>query len=78
VEKVNSLASKIAKLNDQISQLGAGSTTASANDLKDQRDTALKDLSNLIGISTWEDKTNGAVTVTIGMKWGMRNLKMNY
>jgi len=68
VEKVNSLASKIAKLNDQIGQLGTGSTTETANDLRDQRDTALKDLSNLIGISTWEDKTNGAVTVTIGMK----------
>ncbi len=68
VESVNSLASKIAKLNDQISQLEARSTTVSANELRDQRDTAVKELSNLIGISTWEDKTNGSVTVTIGMK----------
>ncbi len=70
VDQINSLASQIAQLNDQISQIEAGSTTGMANDLRarDQRDTALKDLSNLVGVSTWEDKTTGAVTVNIGMK----------
>ena len=70
VDQVNSLASRIAQLNSQISQIEAGSTTGMANDLRarDQRDTALKDLSNLVGVSTWEDKTTGAVTVNIGMK----------
>jgi flagellar hook-associated protein 1 len=70
VDQINALASQIAQLNNQISQIEAGSTTGTANDLRvrDQRDTALKDLNNLIGVSTWEDKTTGAVTVNIGMK----------
>ena len=68
VDQVNSLASKIAQLNTQISQTEAQSTTGIANNLEDQRDSALKDLSNLIGVSTWEDKTTGAVNVNVGMR----------
>ncbi len=67
-DQINSLASKIARLNDQISQAESGSTVNTANDLRDQRDGLLKDLGNLVESSSWEDKTNGSVTVSIGMK----------
>ncbi|MBI5601869.1 MAG: flagellar hook-associated protein FlgK [Deltaproteobacteria bacterium] len=67
-DQINSLASKIARLNDQIIQIEAGSSMESAGSLRDQRETALKDLSNLVELSYWEDKSNGSLTVTMGMK----------
>ncbi len=67
-DQINSLATKIARLNDQISQAESGSTTYTANDLRDQRDGLLKDLGNFVELSSWEDKASGVVTVTIGMK----------
>jgi flagellar hook-associated protein 1 len=66
--QINSLASKLARLNDQIIQAGNGSAADTANQLKDQRDGLLKDLSNLVEVSSWEDKNSGTLTVTIGMK----------
>jgi flagellar hook-associated protein 1 FlgK len=68
VSQINSLGDKIAQLNGQIAQVEAGSNTGSANDLRDQRDQALRDLNNLVETSSWEDPNNGALTVTIGMK----------
>jgi len=67
-DQVNSLSTDIARLNDQIAQLEAGSTTTTANDLRDQRDAALKELSGLIESSSWENKDNGSLTVTVGMR----------
>ena len=67
-DQINSLASKIARLNDQIIQVQNGTTVYAANDLRDQRDGLLKDLGNLVELSAWEDKNNGSLTVTIGMK----------
>jgi flagellar hook-associated protein 1 FlgK len=67
VTQINALASKIARLNGQIGQVEAGSSIT-ANDLRDQRDAALKDLSNLVELSSWEDKNNGVLTVNLGMK----------
>lgn len=67
-DQINSLASKIARLNDQIIQIEAGSSMESAGSFRDQRETALKDLSNLVELSYWEDRSNGSLTVTMGMK----------
>jgi flagellar hook-associated protein 1 FlgK len=67
VSQVNALASKIARLNDQILRMGSDGTSA-ANDVRDQRDAALKELSNLIEFSSWEDNRTGMVTVTVGSK----------
>ena len=63
VKEVNGLAQQIADLNRQIgvSEAGAGS----ANDLRDQRDQALDELSKLVGGSLVED-VGGQVRVTVG------------
>ncbi|CBE68862.1 MAG: flagellar hook-associated protein FlgK [Candidatus Methylomirabilis oxygeniifera] len=63
VKQVNGLAQQIADLNRQIamSEGGAGS----ANDLRDQRDQALDELSKLVGGSLVED-IGGQVRVTVG------------
>lgn len=63
VKQVNGLAQQIADLNRQIamSEGGAGS----ANDLRDQRDQALDEISKLVGGSLVED-IGGQVRVTVG------------
>lgn len=63
VKQVNGLAQQIADLNRQIAMSEAG--VGSANDLRDQRDQALDELSKLIGGSLIED-TGGQVRVTVG------------
>jgi flagellar hook-associated protein 1 FlgK len=67
VDRINSLASGIANLNSEIVQIEAGSLSESANDLRDQRDALLGELSNLIDFSSYEDK-NGAVNISVGMR----------
>jgi flagellar hook-associated protein 1 FlgK len=62
VDSINSLTSKIATLNVNIVQVEAGNEH-SANDYRDQRDLALKKLSNLIDVNSFED-ANGSLTVT--------------
>ncbi len=62
--KADELATKIAAINVQIAQMESGQGP-SANALRDQRDTMLKDLSNLMDIRTVEQK-NGVVNVYIG------------
>ncbi len=57
---VNSIVSQIATLNVQIS--GAESAAGQANDMRDKRDTLVRDLSKLLDVSFFEDK-NGAYTV---------------
>jgi len=57
IEDVNSIVSQIASLNIQIS--GAESGGTQANDLRDRRDLILKELSGLVKISYFEDKTGG-------------------
>jgi flagellar hook-associated protein 1 len=64
VTQVNDLASQIARFNNLILQAGSDSTIA-INDLRDQRDAALKNLSNLVETSTWEDNQTGMVTVSV-------------
>jgi len=62
VQDVNQLARRIADLNRQIRGLEAGG--ASANDLKDQRDRLVDDLSRLVGLSTLEHP-DGTLQVTV-------------
>lgn len=63
VGNVNRLAQQVADLNARIQVAEAGG--GSANDLRDQRDTALNDLSKLVGISSFE-AADGQVRVTVG------------
>ncbi len=60
VSQVNTLTEQISKLNQQISASEGGGM--SANDLRDQRDEALKSLSKLVNISANEG-TDGHVSV---------------
>ncbi|MGV1100155.1 flagellar hook-associated protein FlgK [Thiovibrio sp. JS02] len=62
IEDVNSIVSQIATLNVQIA--GQESGGHEANDLRDRRDVLLKDLSDLVDISYFEDK-NGGTTVLL-------------
>ncbi len=62
IEDVNSIVTQIANLNTRIS--GAESAAHDANDLRDKRDLLLKDLSDLVDITFFEDK-NGGYTVLL-------------
>src|SRR5574337_926236 len=63
VKQVNGLAQQIVDLNRQITVSEAG--IGSANDLRDQRDQALDELSKLVGGSLVEEN-NGQVRVAVG------------
>ena len=62
VNKINSLGSKIYDLNKKISKIEA-TGVEKANDLRDQRDNALDELSEYIDINYYEEN-NGEVTIT--------------
>lgn len=66
VGNANQLADQVADLNQQIvnAEGGAGDANGGANALRDQRDAVLKQLSNLMDITTVEDK--GMVNVYVG------------
>jgi flagellar hook-associated protein 1 FlgK len=65
-EKINSLLKQIGDLNGKILQVESGLLSEKANDLRDQREEALKRLSELIDISYYEED-NGSVTVNHGI-----------
>jgi flagellar hook-associated protein 1 len=65
VTQINSDSSSIAKLNNQIAIATANGGGQPPNDLIDQRDQLVSNLSQLVGVSTTTDK-NGAVNVFIG------------
>lgn len=65
VNQVNSLATQIAKLNDQIVQMEASSPGQSPNDLLDQRDQLVNQLSQEVRVSTIK-QSDGTLTVFIG------------
>ncbi len=67
VVQVNALASQIAVLNGRIAEFEAASGQGSANDLRDQRESLLQDLSQLVEFEQYEDES-GAVRVTVGMR----------
>ncbi|MDX1763397.1 MAG: flagellar hook-associated protein FlgK [bacterium] len=63
VDEINRLASDIAALNQDIHDMEGGGSGA-ANDLRDRRDYLLTQLSNKVGVTTFE-ADNGMVTVTL-------------
>ncbi len=65
VTQINSISSSIAKLNNQIAVATANAGGQAPNDLIDQRDQLVSNLSQLVGVSTTQGD-NGAVNVFIG------------
>ena len=63
VTDINRLAQQVAELNQKIMEVEASGHTA--NDYRDQRDMALKELAGLIDINTFEDGSS-RVTVSVG------------
>ncbi len=63
VNQINSIASQLAEINQQISTSEVGGS--SANDLRDKRDSLLNSLSGIIDVSVMETDT-GSVDVFIG------------
>jgi flagellar hook-associated protein 1 len=64
VEDINRLTAEISDLNQKIASAEAGGTV-NANDYRDRRDLALKQLSEIIGINSFED-ADGRVVVSVG------------
>ncbi|MBI5665820.1 MAG: flagellar hook-associated protein FlgK [Nitrospirae bacterium] len=65
VNDVNALTSNIATLNEKIAQLEAGLSTDKASYFRDQRDTKLNELAELMDYTWYEDK-NGRVDILVG------------
>lgn len=65
IVRINSLLSRIGELNGKILQIESGLSSVRANDLRDQREELLRELSGLIDISYYEEE-NGSITVTHG------------
>jgi len=63
VAEINQLSQQIAELNQKIIEVEASGYVA--NDYRDQRDLALKDLAGLIDINSFEDDS-GRVSVSVG------------
>ena len=64
VEDINRLTAEISDLNQKIASTEAGGKV-NANDYRDSRDLALKQLSEIIGINSFED-ADGRVVVSVG------------
>jgi flagellar hook-associated protein 1 FlgK len=65
VQQVNSISSAIATLNNQITQATAQNAGQAPNQLLDQRDEQVANLSKIVGVSTTTD-SNGALNVFVG------------
>jgi flagellar hook-associated protein 1 FlgK len=65
VNDINSLTSNIAVLNEKISQLEAGLSTDDASYFRDQRDSSLNDLAELMDY-TWYEDNSGRVEILAG------------
>jgi flagellar hook-associated protein 1 FlgK len=63
IDEIAALAGQVADLNGKISQIEAGG--GSAHEFRDQRDLALKELSKLVDIRTFE-KDDGMVSISVG------------
>ncbi len=63
--RADNLSNQLADLNVKIVQAESGGAASQANGLRDQRDTALKDLSNLMDVRTVE-QPNGTMNVYVG------------
>lgn len=64
VEQINSITSQIAELNNQITSVEIEGSV-NANDLRDQRDKLLSQLSEYMDISYYEEENSGQVMVYI-------------
>lgn len=65
VTQINSLTTSIANLNKQITVAQASGGGQAPNDLLDQRDSLVSNLSKLVGITTTTD-SNGSLSVFVG------------
>ena len=66
INKVNELGQKVAELNRQIISYESGQRNA--NDMRDARNQANEELSELVDVNSFENP-NGRVTVIIGRDW---------
>ena len=66
INKVNELGQKVAELNRQIISYESGQRNA--NDMRDARNQAIEELSELVDVNSFENP-NGRVTVIIGRDW---------
>ncbi len=65
VSQINSIATAIANLNQQIESSSAQSGGQAPNELLDQRDQQISNLSKLVGVTT-TTQTDGAINVFVG------------
>ena len=66
ITRVNELGKKVAELNRQINSYETGKRVA--NDMRDARNKAIEELSDLVDVNSFEDP-NGRTTVIIGRDW---------
>ncbi len=74
LEEINQITAEIASINTQIVGMETGRT---ANDLRDQRNTLLGELSEYVSISSFE-QGNGSVTVVAGKGYVLVQENENY
>jgi flagellar hook-associated protein 1 FlgK len=67
IDRVNTITSKIAQLNDKMALSEAGQGVNEASYMRDQRDQLLNDLAELINY-TWYEDDNNYVTILVGGK----------
>ena len=70
VSSINTLANQIATLNQSIRTIGQGGNAAPPNDLLDQRDAAVQNISKLVGVSVVA-QSDGSYNVFIGNGQGL-------
>ena len=66
VAKINSLSLSLAELNQSIASASGGGSNDQPNNLLDERDEVLRQLSELVSVSTFEPGSDGQVNVFIG------------
>lgn len=66
VQQINDLAHRIASLNGSISTVQG--INQQPNDLRDERDKLLTELSGIVEVDSFEDE-NGVLTVSLGGRW---------
>ncbi|RWR01920.1 flagellar hook protein FlgK [[Pantoea] beijingensis] len=64
VDQINSYASQIAKLNEQIAKLQGAGAGAEPNNLLDQRDQLVNQLNDIVGVTV--SRQDGSVNISLG------------
>ncbi|MDH4120847.1 MAG: flagellar hook-associated protein FlgK [Deltaproteobacteria bacterium] len=75
VERVNQLAMQLARQNEAVQQTDRGE--GQANDLKDERERTLTELSKLVAID-WVENENKTIQVQMGGGWQLVNGRKSY